>query len=218
MATNRTSRPLTPLMRAALVDRNWVKYPQAKGLADRGLASYRPWSEHIKGRYTVTLTNAGEAAREAILAPLVPDARVRNTLTGLVGRVVRVERSENFDVVVLLWDGSENETCGSAAYLEIIDEPLPESKPERTLYYKHLVSILRHDDSYVVSEVEARQALDDVISNHWDHGEIEPAGFNGDWFICVNQEMHDRLLLDGEHIGYARGHVSGQKYWIAVAE
>ena len=41
MTTNGTSqavrtRPLTTKMRAAVVDRDWVKLPQAKGLADLG--------------------------------------------------------------------------------------------------------------------------------------------------------------------------------------
>ena len=82
----------------------------------------------------------------------------------------------------------------------------------RTLYYKHLVSILRHDDSYVVDQDEAKQALDDVIPGHWDHGEIESGGFDGDWFIQVNQAMHDELSCDEENI------TLGLSYWITIAE
>ncbi len=83
---------------------------------------------------------------------------------------------------------------------------------ERTLFYKHLVSILRHDDTYVVDESEARRALQEVLADSWDHGEIEPAEFDGDWIIRVDQGTHDNLSMDEENI------TLGGSYWITVAE
>lgn len=106
----------------------------------------------------------------------------------------------------LMWE------CPGVFAPPVIAAMTSKSNSERTLYYKHLVSVLRHDDTYVVDEPEARQALADVIPNHWDHGEIESAGFDGDWFIRVNQAMHDELSLDEENV------TLGLSYWIAVAE
>jgi hypothetical protein len=115
-------------MRAALVDRAVVKYPQARGLEARGLATAAANNDMVGG-WHVTLTDTGEAARAAILAPLVPGVRVRHTLHGKVGRVVRVESTYDYDVVTLVWDGSEVETCGTPAYL-MVEPPKAESDPE----------------------------------------------------------------------------------------
>lgn len=132
-----STRPLTQMMRAALVDRGWVKYPQMHGLEVHGLAV----RTHLHfGSYAIKLTEAGEVLREEILAPLTPDVRVRNTITGLVGTVIRVERSERSDTVVLIWDGSEHETCGSPVYLEVIDDRQPEHAQPRKLRDRGLVT------------------------------------------------------------------------------
>lgn len=111
---------LSQKMRAALVDRHWVHPSTAAALERRGLARV---IEEWRGKRVIELTGGGERAREAILAPLTPGTRVRHASNGLVGGVVRVERGDSVDVVVLLWDGEgREETCGSPAYLETVED------------------------------------------------------------------------------------------------
>jgi hypothetical protein len=118
-------RPLTQLMRAALVSRFNVKPNTAHAMADRGLAVLG-----LGGRfgYEIKLTEAGEAERAALLAPLRPGARVRNTITGLIGTLIEVQpQGEHYDIAMLLWDDEGRErTAGSPAYLEVDEDEAPE--------------------------------------------------------------------------------------------
>lgn len=115
---------LSQAMRYALTTRTRVRVSTAKALESRGLVT-------IGGTvgYTVHLTEAGRAARDALLAPLTSGARIRHTQHGKLGRVVAVETGEHYDVVTLRWDGWNADTSGSPAYLEVIadDEPTAEA-------------------------------------------------------------------------------------------
>jgi hypothetical protein len=108
-------------MRSALVDRYRVKDPTLAALVRRGLAVAHDPVGHGDGGCPITLTEAGRAARDAILAPFAPGVRVRNTLSGLVGTVVLAERGERCDVVTLRWDDWGSDTSGSPAYLEVLE-------------------------------------------------------------------------------------------------
>lgn len=111
---------LTVPMRAGLTDRYRVPAETARALRRRGLVVARGEAAH--GGYQVELTEAGKRARDAVLAPLTERARVRNIRTGLVGRVVRLSRTERCDVVVLRWDTWRTDTAGSPAYLEVVSD------------------------------------------------------------------------------------------------
>lgn len=116
---------LSPTMRAGLVDRYRVPAETARALFRRGLVTTgRKWAV---GGFEVKLTEGGERARDAVLAPFTPGTRVRNIRTALVGRVVRLERGERSDVAVLRWDTWRTDTAGSPAYLEVIEDSAPET-------------------------------------------------------------------------------------------
>lgn len=122
---------LTVPMRAGLTDRYRVPAETARALRRRGLVVAR--GEAAFGGYQVELTEAGKRARDAVLAPLTERARVRNIRTGLVGRVVRLERSERCDVVVLRWDTWRTDTAGSPAYLEVVSDDV-ETGPDEVAF------------------------------------------------------------------------------------
>lgn len=78
-------------------------------------------------------------------------------------------------------------------------------------YKRHWVSILRHDDSYVGSESEARLALDDVLPSSWDHGELEPAEFSGDWLVWLDEALSGELSEDEDNT------TLGLTYWVSIS-
>lgn len=149
---------LSPAMRYALTTRTRVRVGTAKALESRGLVT-------IGGTvgYTIHLTEAGRAARDELLAPLVPGARIRHTQHGKLGRVVAVETGEHYDVVTLRWDGWTENTSGSPAYLEVITDLADEPGTTRRELHDagdHETCLRGECDEPPLSDLEAEQDQD----------------------------------------------------------
>lgn len=148
---------LSKAMRAGLTDRYRVPARTAHALERRGLVEVDPKLRPLPawlGGHRVTLTPAGERARDALLTELVPGARVRNTMTGFVGTLVRLDHGDDHDMVVLRWDGWTADTGGSPVYLEVITEPDDGST---------VVEVLDDDDSTVVDPTALRPGMSITI-------------------------------------------------------
>lgn len=120
------TKDLTHLMKASLVDRSRVPRGTADALARRGLiVPIADTAKRWMGGYAITLTPAGEQARDALIPQV--GARVRNIRTGLLATVQDVQHSDLFDIAVIRIDGWSEDTAGSPAYLEIV-EPVAEQR------------------------------------------------------------------------------------------
>lgn len=198
-------------MRAGLTDRYRVPTRTAHALERRGLVEVGPklWI----GGHRVTLTPAGERARDALLTELVPGIRVRNTMTGLVGTLVRLDHGDDHDMVVLRWDGWDADTAGSPVYLEVITEPddgstVVEVLPDQRQCYRgrshpahlHTSNVYPHPE-YRCPGVELAGSTDadepvDSLSTTVDYNGIAPS---------TQQHEYDYGFLRSAVLGQAAG-------------